>query len=399
MPTLDELEEARKRNLAAADAAIAARNAVFSRDTPFDSFARVAQYQEPGTAAITTFPGGGTIDYNAGTVTGNVPIFRRAAPVDTGISDAMDRADLGGRFGFGSPQYRQGTENPAAPQQDNGGIDIAAVNARRNQILSGIDPDAPAININSKRQAELNRELGVLTHVAQEHAFTSAKQAHEGFLNQKHIDTANQVSGFFNDLSASKTTLGTSEHSQEVTGLAAKYPLALGTVGVRDALKTHLAQHVAASNFVAPEGYVVDHVVTDSTGKGHAVFKPASKNDKSKDNELLNLYGLHPENLTNAQSVRSIGEAKVGAVGANQGKFVEVQTVVKGKPTTAVLPKADYLRFGGKLAPSDMPGVQNDSTATTGAGNAPPATTEVIKKNGHSYEVDHASKKVIRQID
>lgn len=186
------------------------------------------------------------------------------APRSTTLTDAtnlatagaMDRADLGNRFGFGSPEYAQNSESPVTPAQDSG-IDIGAVHERRNQILQGIDPDAPARYVSDvapkgggiSRKAQLQHELGVLTGIAHQHALETAQGAHEDFVKQKTIDTANQVAGFFTDLGASKTQIGTPEHTQEMFERAAKYPLALGTAGVRDALKTHLAQHIAASAF------------------------------------------------------------------------------------------------------------------------------------------------------
>lgn len=217
------------------------------------------------------------------------------------VAAAMDKADLGNRFGFASPEYRQGTETPEIAPTQPSGIDIVAVNERRNQILQGIDPDRPAIFVTPKRQAELNRELAVLTGVAREHAFTTAKQSHQDFLHQKDIDTANQVSEFFKRAKESKTPLGSPEHTQEVLGWASDLPLALGAKEVRDVLKTHLAQHVAASNFAKPpEGYVVDHIVTGNDGKSHAVFKPADKESDLGKDETFKKFGATKDEIAAA---------------------------------------------------------------------------------------------------
>lgn len=354
------------------------------------------------------------------------------APGSTTLTDAtnlatagaMDRADLGNRFGFGSPEYAQNSESPVTPAQDSG-IDIGAVHERRNQILQGIDPDAPARYVSDvapkgggiSRKAQLQHELGVLTGIAHQHALETAQGAHEDFVKQKTIDTGNQVAGFFTDLGASKTKLGTPEHTQEVNGLAAKYPLALGTAGVRDALKTHLAQHIAASNFVTPEGTQLARVVQTSDGKSQAVFTPIpaitayeSKEALLKENpdakpkqnakggwydtgdktstdvtktlqsEAKNTYGVQLSQIQKPLSVRSGNlDEKGNFVPANGGNAFQVDVLDKGKAgskKTITIPREDYVRFGGTMSEADKSLItkQSATTATTA-----PATPEDIR--------------------
>lgn len=149
------------------------------------------------------------------------------------IASSMERADLGNRFGFDSPQYLQGTENPGAPSTaaPAGGIDIDAVNARRNQILQNIDPDAPARYISDvaphggiSRRQELQHELGTLTTIAHEHALETAAQDHDAFVKNRDIVSANDFSGLANDLSAIPHDLGSPEYSQALAKVMADHP-------------------------------------------------------------------------------------------------------------------------------------------------------------------------------
>lgn len=384
MPTtIDDLEEARKRNLAREDAGISAVNAV--------------------NRMRSALPGiGGS---------GSTPTTDQT---NLNIASSMERADLGSRFGFASPEYVQNTETPAiAPVQDNGGIDIAAVNERRNQILGGVDPDAPARYISDRpgrggisRRDQLQHELGTLTAIAHQHALESAQGAHEDFVTQRHIDTANQVAGFFTDLGASKTQLGTPEHTQEVAGLAAKYPLALGTAGVRDTLKTHMASHVAASNFVAPEGTELARVVQSSDGKSHAIFTPipevttypskdkllaenpnarpkqnakggwydsgdkaATDADKALETEAKKTYDIPLSQIRKPLAVRSGNLDEDGkftpAVG---GTHFQVDVLDKGKAgsvKSVTIPRDDFARYGGGMSEADKTIIPKGGGAAT----------------------------------
>lgn len=184
---------------------------------------------------------------------------------DVAVANAMDNADLSNRIVQGpwSPQ----PINEAPPPN---GIDIAAVNQRRNQILQGIDPDAPAIFVGDKRKRELQQELGALTTVAHEHALETAAQAHQDLVKQRDIDVANQSARIFAGLKDIKPD-GKPESEAAVHDLVTNNRTAFDvSPAVREEIKRHALIHdraaKAAADKVAASEAPITPIVDSATG-------------------------------------------------------------------------------------------------------------------------------------
>ncbi len=142
----------------------------------------------------------------------NVPVA--AAPVappqasqtDLNIAHAMDRADLGNRFGFGSQQYLQGTENPApaTPQFATSTNDIinSAIENRMAAIASGTDPDHPALYVNPHRSQELQQEFHALGETRRRNALMEAGLADKRLEHQLDTNAANDFANYANGVSS-----------------------------------------------------------------------------------------------------------------------------------------------------------------------------------------------------
>jgi hypothetical protein len=160
---------------------------------------------------------------------------------------AMDRADLGGRFGFGSPQYQQGTETPAPTLADTHTDDIMArraqIDGQKKEIMAklGIIPPSEAgfsavVLADPKERKRLLEDWHVLetqSHsLLQEHQFNAvdaARTAHEKFARESHIEASNDFAGLANDLLQIKKNPdlveGTPEFHNAVIEAAQKHPL------------------------------------------------------------------------------------------------------------------------------------------------------------------------------
>jgi hypothetical protein len=170
---------------------------------------------------------------------------------DMAIASAMDNADLSTRIVQG-PWAQPG----AAPPN---GIDIAAVHDRRNKILQGIDPDAPALFVDDKRRRELHQELGILTGVAHEHALEAAAQAHQDFIKQRDINVANQSKNIFDGLKDINPD-GSPKSEAAVRDLIANNRTAFDvSPAVKEEVKRHAKIHdKAAAALETPDSPVVD---------------------------------------------------------------------------------------------------------------------------------------------
>lgn len=328
---------------------------------------------------------------------------------NTNLAASMDRADLGSRFGFGSPQYQQGTETPVAATQpdQSGGIDIAAVHARRNQILNGVDPDAPARFPNPKRSAELNHELGTLTNVVHEHSLETVAQAHQDLIKQRSIDIANQASNVFNGLKGIPMD-GTPQSAQRVQDLISQNRNAFDvSPAVREEVSRHAKVHdaaAAAGANQAPSTPQVDPatglawngsrwVSPPIVAGAPAGRLPANKTDATAAKNIHDIYGFTPTQFgarSNVAETDSTGDGKVG------GGFVTFTYPDKGKPTQSKpIPKDDFLKLHGTLAPESMPAAP--MTPATGAPAAAPSTEVTrVTKDGRSAVYDANTKQFLR---
>lgn len=193
-------------SLAAEDLAIGKVNAVSRAETPWEGYARVARYQEPGTEAATRYPAGaGKIDYNAGTVTGSIPVFRTSTypRADLGISDAMDRT---------SPPPRAPTLADAHVDditQRRAQIDDALrqVKAKLGVILPKEAGFAAMVLAPPKDHPDLLHQWSALENesrnLLREHQAVAAdatKTAHENATRDLHIQSANGKAKILNGL-------------------------------------------------------------------------------------------------------------------------------------------------------------------------------------------------------
>ncbi len=139
----------------------------------------------------------------------NVPAAALApaqiSQTDASMAHAMDRADLGNRFGFGSQQYLQGTENPApaTPQFATSTNDIinSAIENRMAAIARGTDPDHPALYVSPQRSVELQKEFHALGETRNRNALVDASLADKRLQTQLHTASANDFTNYANGVS------------------------------------------------------------------------------------------------------------------------------------------------------------------------------------------------------
>lgn len=305
----------------------------------------------------------------------------------------MDRADLGNRFGFGSPQYQQGTETPATPTlADTHADDIAtrrsALDDQRKQIMTRLgviqpEPGTAVVLAGPKERQQLLQNWHMVETESQnllkeehDNAIDSARTAHENFTRQTHINSANDFSAMSNDLlqlqNDPNTQPGTPEFHARALEIAKNHPAGFMTQAGQTLFRGVSDMHdkaasledrsywqrfgqsfKEASQVGRKRGVDVQYddqgfPSIDLTSKvgGEGAVSP-----DEADKELYNSYGIRQTNLLNPQSVRIVGQPKSSDPGDTSGNFVEVKTFAKGEPVTKYMPKADYLKFGGKLAP------------------------------------------------
>jgi hypothetical protein len=317
------------------------------------------------------------------------------------LAAAMDRGDA----------FNRGVQ-PAAtqPQPDQGGgIDIAAVNARRNQILQGIDPDKPAIYPSdiaprgggSSRRAELYHELGTLTNIVHENSLTTAAQAHQDLIKQRTIDVANGSTNIFNGLQKILPN-GTPESEQAVQSLIGQNRLAFdASPAVREEVLRHTKAHDAAASaqagsqpFTPPDGMQLSHVVQDSAGKSHAVFVPtpdtstySSKEDliaknpdaKPKQNSKGGWYDSGEVKHVPDKVVEEVG--KLSAAQANSQFYLGKETVpaTQAKIKDEMAQRNTQLESWYQSFPSLRPNSATTQTSTTpAAAAAPPPNLDAL---------------------
>lgn len=273
-----------------------------NRADPVDAFARVAQYQEPGTEAATRYPeGAGKRDYNAGTVNGGVPSASPSAypATDTGVANAMDRADLGNRTGFGSPDYVKTGDQPSAPGTVAAayGGDIAQ---RRSEIADQRkEASATLANLSGRtdkiaRQQRLdtivqmrgleNEDQHLVTQ-QQRAAVFSAKQADETVAREAHARAADGYTKLSLALAdINRTTPKGPDYDKKVASwiLANKddpgVAEIIGTKGFQDKLKPHLDSSKATQDTIdalVASGHGIEATHVGPQGTSYKVTPPS----------------------------------------------------------------------------------------------------------------------------
>lgn len=282
---------------------------------------------------------------------------------------AMERGDRGNRFGFGSQEYLQNTDNPAVlrASRDTGSLVDQALEGRRAMLAQGIDPDRPAIAPDRKRRTEMLHESVALSHAA-----------HQSFEDRQNLNAVNETGALHNELAnpPKGIRIGTPEYGNWVYGLATKYPNGAMTGAGMRSLERVAGLHDRAAaitgqpavDLTIPEGFQVDHYTEDTKGNRRTVLKPVKKVD-----------------FDSAVSIR-VGDwdkdKPTEFVGNSAGPIVRIdtgKTSKQGKAIVEYMPIKQYLEAGGKLSTADQKAQQNDSTGTTATANA--ISGKVLKYN------------------
>lgn len=377
------LAEKARRNLAVEDAGINRFNAVA------ETASRLPGIGKPGSTPVTD-------------------------QTNQNIADAMERSDRGSRFGFGSPQYAQNTDTPTPVEPDQSqGIDLAAVNQRRNDILKGVDPDAPAIYVNPKRRLQLQSELGGLTNIVHQESLNSANQAHQDFIKHKDIETSQQFVNLAQAIRNHKAPLGTPEHDQEILDAIIANPLAAQTKNGQTILKSQWSLHNGAKSvmgFDSPETLLAKNPGAEYQqdprsgkyfvrigGKTTTATSPVAKKASTE----LAAVGATPDQFANRINVRATDAdfGKVLTPTPEQLKEVESKRAHAGKKIALDLPdgrtvlmdRTSYIRLGGaipaKANPDEFkqkPQAPTETTASQPVVPAKPPVSFIAGPNGEN---------------
>jgi hypothetical protein len=302
------------------------------------------------------------------------------------VARAMERSDVGQRFGFGSPQYIRGRvpsddlidmafqrRSEVGPQSD---LRVSNTRDLHNQVLQEISdrrddlegrkrkimaqlgiispqqggysavvlPSTNRGRSGVSQRDQLLQDLQVLEHESdrtlREHHYVAgefARQAHEDFVLEKEINASKDFAGLSRDL------------------MSIHQRLKPGTKAYEDAIIEARMNH--------PEG--------SRSQAGVSLLKEVSG---LHDDETA-LHGKLTSQVVQRYA-RVLGDVKSGIKGAAEEK--------------AAL-EASFPALSKTSSPAPA--------TSASAAAAGPAKTEVIEKGGHHYEVDHAAKKVLRQID
>lgn len=325
------------------------------------------------------------------------------------VAGAMERGDIGNRFGFGSTQYQQGTPTPKfAP--DITDITNNVIDSRMAMIAQGKDPDAPARYVGPRRSQELQHEFLALGESKRRNALTEAHTAKLQLDNQLHARAATDFQNFANGLAeiTNKYKSGTPEFEQAILQHVGQHPEGARTQAGNHLLSLISKGHDADKAFaersywqrfgqafkeasVAARKAGVD-VQYDEQGfpsieatmkQAGATPDTATLEKDAKTNWGVSLAQIrHPVKV---EVVKADPNDASGFSGSDTGDKVRLDT--GAKKGSIIMPKEEYERLGGPLA-------EKHRTKPEGK-----STTEIIPSGGHHYEVDHANKKVIRQID
>jgi hypothetical protein len=286
-------------------------------------------------------PGVGAPGSTAATDAGNV-----------GVASAMDKADLGNRYGFGSLQYKLGADAPTdvlRARRDPQELIDSAIQLHRerlDQINAGVDPDANALALSPKlRAARLHQELAVGEQLQRDAQIKAAADLHL-YRQQKDVLAATQVSGMVNALSKVQSDPGTPEHEKDLITIAGQFPEALHTQEGREIFHTQTTIHDSTAKMrqadtstenkeyldmahqvgeygktrgvspvFDPESGMPSMDLTRqyADGLGHQATSAKGRPEKTTDEKagdllehgLLSKYGITPEQFANPVSVKA----------------------------------------------------------------------------------------------
>lgn len=368
MPTLAELDEIRRRNLAREDQTVGRFNS------------RAAYFPSPGVGQP-----GSTPETDAANLATATAMGRPSVP----------------RFGFGNVN--------AAPTRTSEDIINDTIDRRRQMIISGRDPDAPAITPSDRRRKELAVEFHSLSDVRQQGALLGARTAHETFTRENHIRSAEDFSSMANELYQlnhnSKVGIGTPEYHDAALEIAARHPEGLRTQAGTLLFK-NIAFHQDAITGIKARSYEqrfnqafkeasiaarkaggdvqydtagfpsVERTMQAATGSKVA---PANNSEITAFVNKLKGLNLKPDDFENPESWQT----------RKDGKMFKEITLKDGKKDYVTIAPAtfDNLQkehsriFGAAAATSTQPPTKTQSTVTTGAGAATVAPTDITAED------------------
>lgn len=284
------------------------------------------------------------------------------------MAHSMERADRGNRFGFNSPQYLQNSDVPSSPESDSGGgIDIGLVNQRRNKILAGIDPDSGTRfstspdKTSAHRQQALLSELPALTGIVHEDAGTRAAAEHQNLLKHRDIAVFQQSENIFKGLQDIAPD-GSPENAKKFLNLISQNRLAVdASSAIRAEIKRHAEVHDRLATPIAPQVDPATGLAWNGSRWVSPPLVPGNAPDKNATDKLHKDYGIS-QGQFDARASTALVKANPNApkrasepyIGANDGDLVKLSIPGEnGKLKSVVMPKADYLKYGGKLSEQD----------------------------------------------
>lgn len=184
----------------------------------------------------------------------------------------------------------------------------------------------------------------------------NASGAHDRFMQHQDAQTLEHTTGFLDSL-VHPNAPGPQDpgYRNHVISSLLKYPRYAETAGGKDILKRLTEIHDTHTSIAdlakqLPEGFVPQ---TIEVGGGKQSHITARRLDKDVTKDLKN-YGILPAQFNAPISVSTGNTSENGFVPATGGSHVNVQVLdTAGKPKSVIMPKADYLKFGGKLSTQD----------------------------------------------
>jgi hypothetical protein len=298
------------------------------------------------------------------------------------IARAMEHADIGQRFGFGSPQYLRAQtptdelidrafqgRSQLGPQPD---LRVSNTRDLHNQVLQEISDRRDHLE---GQKRKIMAQLGIIS-------------PEEGGYSAVVLPSTAKGRGGVSQRDQLLKDLQLLEHESDQT------------------MREH---HYVAGEFArqAHEDFVLGKEINaskDFAGLSrdlmsiHQRLKPGTK---AYEDAIIEARVNHPEGARSQAGVSLLKEV---------AGLHDDETALHGKLTSQVVQR--YARVLGDVEAgikgaaeekatleTSFPALTKTSTPAPSAATAGTPKTEVIEKGGHHYEVDHAVKKVLRQID